>query len=39
MLQKGSPPLQLESDKHPPWHLRSAVQVGAEDGQSPLVTH
>src|SRR6187431_1161879 len=39
MLQKGLSALQLESERHPPWHLRSAVQVGAVDGQSPLVTH
>jgi hypothetical protein len=39
MLQYGSPPLQLESETQPPWHLRSAVQVGAVDGQSALVTH
>jgi hypothetical protein len=39
MLQKGSALLQLESERHPPWHLRSAVQVGAVAGQSPLVTH
>lgn len=39
VLQKGSPAVQLESERHPPWHLRSAVQVGAVEGQSPLVTH
>jgi hypothetical protein len=39
VLQNGSVPPQLESEKQPLWHLRSGVQLGADEGQSLLVTH
>ena len=39
VLQYGEVPPQLESEKQPLWHLRSAVQLGADAGQSLLVMH